>query len=262
MFRKKRTTINGVELPEDFQVSSVINNIAISNDGRYAAVTRGGDLVIADVPKNGRIEMDGTTINYQKGTGSGKMNIQGSSIRMSSISSGSVVVSGGSTTISVNGGSNLEYEIDQGYGGISRLSLNEQANDINLGLSEDGKVYVKGLTSKEPEYASGRLNVNGLNGTLLLPKSIHDLEQDLRTMSGDIDGDVAHQGRIKTLSGDISIKLLAPLIVEVSTLSGEIDVRGMIRDGRNIYRPSTGDVLGTLQLETLSGDIDLRYKIS
>ena len=57
MFRKKRTVINGIEFPEDFDVSSVINNIAISNDGRYAAVTKAGDVVIADIPENGKMKL-------------------------------------------------------------------------------------------------------------------------------------------------------------------------------------------------------------
>src|SRR3989344_5443817 len=116
MFRRKKTVINGVELPEDFNVSSVINNIAISNDGRYAAVTRAGDIVIANIPENGRIEVDGTTINYQRGTGRSRVDIRGSNVRMSSFSSGSIVVSG-------SGCSDLEYEINQGYDGVSRLSL-------------------------------------------------------------------------------------------------------------------------------------------
>ena len=188
------------------------------------------------------------------------MNIRGSNVRMSSSSGGSVVVSGGDSYVSIGGGSDLEYEIDQGYDGVSGLSLNEQANDIRVGLSNDGKVYVKGLTSREPEYRSGRLIVDGLEGTLLLPASMKDIEQDLKTMSGDIDGDVAHKGRMKTMSGDISIRLLSPLIVEASTLSGDIDVRGMMADGRVGYRPPTGNPLGNLYLETMSGDIDVRYE--
>lgn len=260
MFRRRKTVINGVELPEDFNTSSVINNIAISNDGRYAAVTKSGDVIIADIPKSGRIEVDGIVLNYQKGTGKSKMNIRGSNVSMSSFSGGSVVISGGGSYVSIGKGSDLEYEIDQSYDNISRLFLNEQINDISVGLSNDGKVHVKGFTSREPEYRGSRLIVDRLEGSLLLPESMKNFEQDLKTMSGDIDGDIANKGRMKTISGDISIRLLSPLIVETSTISGDIDVRGMMADGRARYKPPTGNPLGNLYLETISGDIDVRYE--
>ncbi len=256
MFQTKRTIINGVELPADFPIASVINNVAISGDGRYAAVTRTGDLIVGDIPPSGKIEVDGTVINYQKGTGrsgitigSGKYNIRGAS---------AVMVSGGSY-VSIDGGSDLEYEIDQSYNGVSHVSLSELANDIRMGASGDCDVHVKGLTSSKPEYDGGRLRIDRLQGTLLLPFDRKDLEQDLRTVSGDIKGDVAHRGRLKTVSGDISLHLTAPLIVEVGTISGDIDVRGMMADGRGRYRPA-GDVsVGTLGLETVSGDVSIWY---
>ncbi len=261
MFRRRKTIINCVELPEDLNVSSVINNIAISNDGKYATVTKSGDVIIADIPKSGKIEVDGIIINYHKGTGKNRMNIQRGNVRMSSFSGGSVIVSGGGGSISINGGSNLEYEIDQSYDNVSRLSLDEQMNDIKVELSNDKKVHVRGLTSRKPEFRNGCLVVNRLEGNLLLPKSMEDLEQNLKTMSGDIDGDVAHKGKMKTMSGDISIRLLSPLVVETSTMSGDVDVRGMMADGRARYKPPTGTSLGNLYLETMSGDIDVRYEV-
>lgn len=252
MSRNKKTIINGVELPEDFRVSSIINNIVISNDGRYAAVTKAGDVLIAQIPENGRIEVDGTTMSYHKGTGRIGLNTHGSNIRMSSFSGGSVFVSGR--------GSDLEHEIDQTYENVSRVSLREKANDINLGLSQDRSVHVKGLTSAAPEYTGSRLAIQGLEGKLLLPKSIVDLEHDMKTMSGDINGYVAHSGRLKTMSGDISILLTAPLIVHTNTMSGDIDVRGMMADGRARYTPPGANPIGNLHLETMSGDIDVKYR--
>jgi len=66
---------------------------------------------------------------------------------------------------------------------------------------------------------------------------------------------------MKTMSGDISIRLLSPLIVEASTTSGDVDVRGMMADGKARYIPPTGNPLGNLYLETISGDITVRYEV-
>jgi len=256
MFRKVKAQIGGVELPEGFVVSSMINNVAISNDGRYAAVTPDGGLVVANIPADGRIEVDGTVITYQRGTGGSRLNIVGG-IRMSSVSGSSVVISGRSC-VSI-GGHDLGYEIDQGYDGVARVQLKEQANDVNLCLSEDRKAYVRGRTGSEPEYERGRLVIDGLDGNLILPKALANLELDVSTLSGEVDGDVAHRGRIKSMSGDISIRLFAPVQVETTTMSGDVDVHGMVAEGRRSYKPITGEPRGLLSLETMSGDIEVRY---
>lgn len=257
MFAKRKTTINGVELPEDFNVGSVINNIAISADGKkYAAITKGRGVVIADIPADGRINVDGTMINYRR---SGGISVSGSNIQMSSISGGSVVISGSGGQISI-GGRNLEYEIDRGYEEINRLVLKESANDVNLSLSEDRKVYVKGNTCAEPLCKDGRLSIDGLEGKLLVPKSSTELELDIKTSAGDIDGEVAHKGRIRTSAGDITIELYAPVSLEVSTSAGDISVRGMICEGDGRYSPPNAKPLGTLVLETSAGDIEVRYR--
>ena len=44
-------------------------------------------------------------------------------------------------------------------------------------------------------------------------------------------------------------------------MSGDIDVRGMMAEGRARYMPPTGNPLGNLYLETMSGDIKVRYEI-
>jgi hypothetical protein len=261
MFRKRRTILNGVELPEEFSGSSIINNVAISGDGtKYAYVSRDSGLVTGDMPEDGRLEVDGNVINYQKGTGRHGINVRGSGVYMSSISGGSVVISSGVSQISI-GGSDLEFEVDKGYEGVNRVSFKESVNDVNLALSDDGKVYVKGLTSGEPEYKGERLFVDGLEGILSLPKSNPNLEIDIKTSAGDVDGEVAHKGIIRTSAGDISIELYAPLTVEANTSAGDVRVKSMISEGRGVYTPPNAKSLGTLVLDTSAGDIKVNYML-
>ncbi len=263
MFRKTRTIINGVELPEEFAGASIINNVAISKDGtKYAYVSSTGGLITGDMPDDGRLKVEGNVINYKKGSTSG-FNFfgRGSGIQMSQISSisgGSVVISGGGCQVSI-GGNNLEYEIDQGYDVVNKVTLKESARDVNLGLSQDKRVYVKGKTSVEPALQNGRLFVDGLEGKLSLPKSNSELELDVRTSAGDIEGEVAHKGRLRTSAGDIIVELRAPLTLETSTSAGDVRVKGMISEGRGIYTPPNVKPLGTLILETSAGDIKVKY---
>jgi len=261
MFGKRRTIINGVELSEEFSGGSVINNIAISSDGKkYAAVTKSRDVVTGEIPADGRIEVDGTIINYRKGSGKG-VHISGNHVQMSSISGGSVVISNGGCQVSIGAGSNLKYEIDKGYDDVNKLTLKESANGVSLGLSDDQKVYVKGNTSAEPAYQNGRLFVDGLEGKLSVPKSNPELELDIRTSAGDVDGKIAHKGRIRTSAGDITLELYVPVTLETATSAGDVRVKGMISECRGIYTPPNAKPSGTLVLETSAGDIKVDYML-
>ena len=267
MFRKKRTKINGVTLPEEFSGANIINNVAITEDGtQYAYVSRSGDLTTGEMPEDGKLKVDGTEIHFKKGSGMGSINIDGGRARSVNIGggiqigglSGSIIVSGGNSNISI-GGSNLKYEIDEGYDSVNKVTLKEDTHIVRLGLSSDDKVYVKGSTNAKPEYKSGRLFVDGLEGKVSLPKTNPNLELDIKNASGDIDGDVAHPGRIRAASGDISLRLHAPLTVEVSTSSGDIDVTKMISEGRGIFSPPNAKPTGTLYVEAASGDVEVSY---
>jgi len=259
MFRKSRTVIRGVELPEEFSGASVINNVAIAN-GKYAAVTREGDLITGEIPESGRIEVDGSVINYS--SRGGTTSIGGSSVRfgrvsMNSVSAGrDIIASSGGFSFSM-GRSDHEYEIDKGYEGVKRVDLNQLNDDIILGFSEGKEVIIRGRIASEPKLVSGELSIRGLEGELLLPNERIDL--DLDTKSGDISGKVSTVGRIKTLSGDINLDICAPLMLEAKTLSGDVGVEGMLGAGRNRFKPPVREAIGELYLRTLSGDIDLRY---
>ncbi|MGV8086484.1 MAG: hypothetical protein ACP5N1_02545 [Candidatus Woesearchaeota archaeon] len=258
MFRKKRSMINGVELPEEFSGGSIINNVAISSDGqKYAAITKSKDIIIADIPSDGKIEVDGTVITYQKNSSNG-FSILGGHIRMNSFSVDSLTITGGNSIMTMSG-KNVEYEIDEAYDSVTKLTLKESANDINLGLAYDKKVHVRGITNSEPTYQNSILFVDGLEGKLLIPESNSEIELDIKTSAGNIKGQVAHKGRIKTSAGAITLELYAPISIETSTSAGDVSVKGMISEGRGIYTPPNAKSLGTLVLKTSAGDIKVSY---
>ncbi len=250
MFRKSRTTINGVELPEEFSGASIINNVVISSDGKkYAHITKEGALITGNMPSDGVLEIDGTTITYRKGSG---ISVQGG--RGAYISGGSVVSVGAFST-----GRDLEYEIDENYDGVKECILKNSVGDISLGLRNDDKTQVKGKTSSKPTYEQCQLSIQGLEGSILLPQMNESLMFDVKTNVGDVTGQVAHKGRIHTSTGDIGLRIYAPLILEVRTSIGDIDVYNMERKNKNVYVPKHGTPRGTLTLETSTGDIVAHY---
>ncbi len=259
MFERRKTMVNGVELPDDFSGSSIINNVVISRDGKkYAHVSRNGGLTIGQMPENGILEIDGNVINYQRGTRGSGINVNGRGVHISSVGGGSVIITGSGNYASSN---DLEFKIDAAYVNVSKVSLKESARDINLGLSYDGNVYVKGFTNNEPEYKENRLFVDGLEGTLLLPRPNSGLDIDIKTSAGEVKGAVAHKGIIRTSAGDIYIDLYAPLTIKANTSAGDVNVRKMISEGRGVYSPPNQSSLGTLVLETSAGDITVNYML-
>ena len=42
-------------------------------------------------------------------------------------------------------------------------------------------------------------------------------------------------------------------------MSGDVDVRGMMAAGRNTFEPPIEKADGTLSLQTMSGDVTVRY---
>ncbi len=61
-----KLTINGMEIPSDFKVKSIANGIIISHDGRYATKGEDGKIIITDIPEDGVIKRNETTINYSQ----------------------------------------------------------------------------------------------------------------------------------------------------------------------------------------------------
>lgn len=259
MFRKAKQSIDGIELPDEFSDANIINNVAISSDGKRYALVKGGNVVCGDMPPDGKLNIDGIIINFQKGI-PGAFNIKNMSAGRSIVTNGNICISGGGISIgggSISiGGKTLPYEINEAYESVKKAMLRETSNNITLKVSNDDKVYVEGFTGAKPECNGRQLYINRFQGTLKLPTL--PLELDIKTSSGDIKG-VAHRGSIRTSSGDVNLILHIPVIVEVSTSSGDIDVVNMIHKGRGIYVPSDGKADGTLKIDTSSGDVSVRY---
>ncbi|MBI2581298.1 DUF4097 family beta strand repeat protein [Candidatus Woesearchaeota archaeon] len=155
----------------------------------------------------------------------------------------------------------LEYAIDESYRGVGAVTLKTISNGITLALSDDGKVYVSGFISREPEIRAGRLFIDGLRGILKLPKNKESLTLEANLTSGDVRGAIAHSGRIATVSGGINLELYAPLALEASVVNGEVSVIGMMSEGRGVYSPPNAQPKGKLSLQTTSGDINVRYML-
>jgi len=267
MFNKRKTVINGVELPEEFSGASIINNVAISNDGtKYAVITKGG-LAISDIPEDGKIEINGTVINYSKSKkSSGGIYIssfKGGSV-ISSIGRGSVAISSGSISIGGRisiGGKSLDYEVDETYQlkEGDEVALSTKNEEINLGLRNGNQIRVKGYTASKPSYSKGRLCIDELDGNLELPKEISDLELALETKNGSINGEIMHPGYVETKNGSIVLALLAPLIVDASTKNGNVNVIGMMSEGHGRYIPVGVKSIGKLRASTKNGSVVINY---
>jgi DUF4097 and DUF4098 domain-containing protein YvlB len=156
-------------------------------------------------------------------------------------------------------GRDEQYEIDEVYNNVVKITLKNGTNDLCLLLSKDNSVSVKGLIDTKPEFKDRNLFIDRLEGTLRLPKNVIGLEINIRTSVGDIEGDIAHKGRVVTSTGDIDLELYAPLTLKISTSTGDINVEKMISSGRGIFVPPNANPIGTLVIETSSGDVNIRY---
>ena len=267
MFQKKRIKINGVELPEEFSGSSIINNIAISNDGKkYAAVTRRGDLITGDIPSDGKIEVDGNVINYQGRNRSSQEGIhiissgRGSVFTSGSIRGSSIIMSGSGVSINM-GGNSLDYEIDEMYDikEGDEISLNTKNEDITLGIREGNQVRLSGIIASKPEYSKGRLSIDDFDGKLELPNGISKLELALETKIGSVNGEIMHPGYVETKNGSIVLALYAPLIVDATTKNGSVNVVGMESQGHGRYLPIGLSSVGKLRASTKNGSVLINY---
>jgi hypothetical protein len=119
--------------------------------------------------------------------------------------------------------------------------------------SEDAKIHVsvpRG-NSISAQLVSADLRIDGVAGN-----------QELRTVSGDIQGAVQRELRIDTVSGDIHYNLgTESKLAEVQTVSGDVSING--GGGEVSVKTVSGDgilKLGTtsrLRLKTVSGDFNV-----
>jgi hypothetical protein len=270
MFRKTPIVLNGIELPErDAHITSIINDIALYDDGTYVAVS-GGSLVEGRIPEDGELTINGMTMTVSRGNvnvrGSSISNVRGTTItqiggngvlQIGSIGGIASVVG----TIVASGTGADAYEIDESYA-VSpgdRISVEGLNSSVALYLQEGTDVCLKGTIGERPSYSRGRLSAEEFGGDLVLPR-ISGLELKLELANGAVTGDVIHPGSIETMNGMIGLDVYAPLEIRTSTLNGRIDVRGMMSEGGGRYVPPTGRSQGVLKLETLNGGITVRYR--
>lgn len=244
-----QTVINGVALPNEFNGGSIVNNVAINRAGtRYAVVGADNQIVIGDIPADGNLDINGMKMNVGRGQGvsvSSRAGISFSSVRI------------GGSGISVQMGSDRKEEISQDYERVTELLSNSKSGDITLRISESNKVTVTGSAKEKPDFNGGVLDLGDFEGTISVPRS--GVRVNIKTTSGDIDGEIAVPGQIRATSGDITIKLLAPIKVRASTTSGDIDVEGMIsRRGGKFEPPEPTSEL--LEIDATSGDISVEYR--
>ncbi len=281
---KSGVYVNGVELPKEFagRRTVIINGwrqVIISYGGTKYAEVNGG-VHVHDMPRDRTIRFDGLTIEYQssesgsqpyvkvsKGgifsrqeivtSGGGVINIgNGGSVVMGGVhSSGSSWPFGGGFY-----GSGLETEVNQAYDNVKSVLVKHGDGDIRFGFSKDGRVYVKGNVSKEPWVSDGKLAVASLDGILelLLPKE-SAIELSVFTGVGALRGEIAHQGRISTGDGAISLNLHSPLELHLVTGDGRVNVSNMVSRGGGIYSPPNQKSTGKLEVKTGDGSISINY---
>lgn len=252
----KQTVLNGVALPPEYSGGSIINNVAISRDGsKYAVVGKDKQIITGDVPENGVLEINGTKMTI--GKGGGGINIGGGARGSTVISSGSfggVVISGGNISI---GGSAREEEVNQSFTDVSEVIVQTTDADLKFRVHDANTVKVEGAAAEKPSVYGGALDLGDFEGVIYLPKS--GVKVAAKTMSGDINGEISSEGSLNTMSGDISLKLSGPITVRTETMSGDVDVSGMMGAGRNTFEPPTGGTKGILSLKTMSGDVKVKY---
>lgn len=146
------------------------------------------------------------------------------------------------------------------YPGINQVIIDNAHQTVELGISDDDEVHI-GACSQEPKADDGTLQIRGLEGKLLLPKGSANMQTYIAASSGSVKGTAIYPGRITTVSGKITLDLKAPLTVSATSQgrAGSVDVRQMMSEGAGGYTPPGIQPIGTLTVETVSGNISVSY---
>ncbi len=159
---------------------------------------------------------------------------------------GAVEINNVAGQVQVTGWERPEVEVSGTLGDrVERVDVNTSAGHTTVqvvlpqeswgrggGMEAELVVHIPRNSFLTATLVSAGITTRGLQG-----------EQQLRTVSGSIDGDLAHEGKIDTVSGTIKLAAGAgPL--EVNSISGPITIKG-----------ATGDIrIGTV---SASADLDL-----
>jgi hypothetical protein len=229
------TFINGVRLPEDFQAGSIVNNLAVSRDGKRYALVSNGSILMGDMPASGKLTVEGLTSPSSRAPASASR-----------------------PAAAPAAAARIGSSAPRAYEKVDCVRVESGVGDITLGLSDDRKVHVEGDTGSERDSKDGDLRIEDLDGALLLPKG-EAIDLGVRTGTGDISGEVESAGRFVTGSGDITLTVRKPFKVVARVSTGSVDVRGMLSEGDGVFLPPDGKFWGVLEAKTSTGDISIRY---
>ncbi len=159
----------------------------------------------------------------------------------------------------------LDIEIPEGYN--DKLKIGTVSGDISLRRLDldrlymdvvSGDILAESLTSKSIviDSTSGDIKLDAFSGEL----SANTVSGDVAVSYPESDDDID----IETVSGDISMKMLkdSGFMLDFETISGEVDNQFSIeveRSGRNGLHGKVGDGRYGVNVNTISGDLDITY---
>jgi hypothetical protein len=120
----------------------------------------------------------------------------------------------------------------------------------------DNGVYIDGEINGVKKVSDSVI-IDGLEGRLKLDKN---KEFVIKSTKGNVVGDVANGGTIKTSTGDIGITIRAPLEVIIDAPNGDCVVFGMKTEEESKWIPEGEKPIGVLYLTSEKGGVYVTYK--
>lgn len=270
--------INKKELPSEFKNATIIENIAITSNGKQYAYVENDNLYVKNMPSNGELQIGDKHITYKSRLFKGPSITMTSKNSKKNISRGGIYTSGkgvsisnvrvtgkgnsisiGNGSINITSGDLIEQKIDEHYDSIKKIEVKSSVDNIILAFSKDEKIYLEGSLYEKPEVKDGILSVRDYNGTVYLPKDNEKLEIMIKNSTGNISGNVAHSGIIKNSVGNIVLSLCEPLIVTAKSNVGDVDIINMLKTEKRTYAPVNEKTTGNLELKSSTGNIKVNY---
>jgi Putative adhesin len=142
-----------------------------------------------------------------------------------------------------------------GSGDRTSVRVVMRGSSSHMGAVAQLRIHIPAKSSVSTTFVSANLNIAGVQG-----------EAKLQTISGDISGDVGGNLRINGVSGSVRIKAPQAHIVEVETISGDIELSGGSGDVEVTTVSGSAKVkVGTLErgrFRTVSGSITAELAVT
>jgi len=252
-------------------VAGFVNSVHVSAQGGKLSISSGINPFISNpAPSDMHVEIDGKTyVGYGPGStsvfSSARMDIWGGA--------------GGCGTSSCDCGcdeplesrvvnvckkpkkqkviQSIEKDYELHAGSVINYRAKEGSLDIRFNNTAH-TVKVRGEGFK-PKYKNGVLNLRQFNGHLSLPRTL-DIIFDIKTKNGNVTGEIAQPGKIKTEYGNISLELHRLLKVIAKQDYGAPYIPEMIKTNEGFYLPrGEHSDLASLKVATEKGVIHIRY---